>query len=144
MWRPCGADFLSSYIRDQLYDDSFEDRLGYLEVRDLRYCNNMGMGTIQKLVDDLEMRGLAEHQLMPYAHCDYSEGENLFIRLFSTIGPDALGAAWSELYQLAEAEGRPATDIEIYQALLRNTPSDKVEAFKKTYGTLHGGDFPEG
>jgi len=134
------ADFLSTYVRDQLYDDSFDDRLGYLEFRELRYCNN---STIQKLVDDLERQGLAQHQLMPYAHCDYSEGENLFINLFSTIGSDALSAAWTEIYLIAEAKGQPATELDIYQTLLRHTPLDKVAAFKKTYLKLHGGDFPD-
>ena len=111
-----GADFLSSYVRDRLYDDTFGDRLFYLEIRELRYCNNMGMGTIQKLVDDLELQGFTRHQLMPYAFCDYSEGENLFITLFTTMGAEALGAAWKELYLLAQAEDRPATEAEIYQA----------------------------
>ena len=138
-----GADFLSSYVREQLYDDSFDDRLVYLEISELRYCNSMGMGTIQKLVDDLESQGLAKHQLMPYGHCNYSEGENFFIRLFKTIGTDALSAAWRDIYLISGTAGRPANETEIYQAFLRNTLEENIFALREVYAEFHGGYFPE-
>lgn len=138
-----GADFLSTYIRERLYDDSMGGRLGYLDVRELRYCKNMGMGTIQKLVDDLERQGFAKHQRTPYAFCDYSEGENLFIRLFQIIGADAFSAAWADIYLIPGTEGRNPTEEEIYQAFLRHTPADKLAAFRETYQILHGGVFTQ-
>ena len=138
-----GSDFLSSYAREQLYNDSFDDRLGYLEVSELRYCNSMGMGTIQKLVDDLERQGRVQHQLMPYGHCDYSEGENLFIRLFKTVGTDAFRAAWRDIYLISATEDRPATEEEIYLAFLGQTTPENSTAFKETYLRLHGGSLPE-
>jgi len=72
-----GADFLSSYIRDQIYDDSLAARAQYVEIRELRYCDGMGMTTIQKLIDDLDRRGLAQHSTMPCFFCDYSTGQDL-------------------------------------------------------------------
>ncbi|PKB78281.1 MAG: hypothetical protein BZY88_19110 [SAR202 cluster bacterium Io17-Chloro-G9] len=136
-----GADFLSSYIRDQLYDDSLADRAQFVEIRELRYCT--GMSTIQKLIDDLERQGYAQHSAMPYFSCNYSTGHNLLLTLFFDLGSDAVRAAMAEIYRTAVTEDRPATEEEIYRAFLGQTTPENSAAFKATYLKLHGGNLPE-
>lgn len=139
-----GADFLSSYIRDQLYDDPLTGRAQYVEIRELRYCNGMGMTTIQKLIDDLDRQGFAQHSAMPYFFCNYSTGQNLLLTLFFDLGSDAVRTAMADIYQTAITEDRPATEAEIYLAFLGQTTPENSTAFKETYLKIHGGDLPDG
>ena len=117
------------------------------------------MYSIQKLVDTLAREGLAAHQETQYFICNYSYGEFFFINLYETIGHDPFRAAFGDLYllsldvgrpmtedeiyqavlRLSLGEGRPVTEDEIYQAFLRHTPADSVEAFQSVYSDLHGG-----
>ena len=139
-----GADFLSSYVRDRLYDDSLTDQAQYVEIRELRYCNGMGMTTIQKLIDDLERQGFAQHSTMPYFFCNYSTGQSLFLNLLFDLGSDAVRAAMAGIYQIAVTEERPATEAEIYLTFLGQTTPENSAAFKDTYLKIHGGDLPDG
>lgn len=143
LWYEEGSsEFLSSYIRDQLYDDSLADRSRFVEIRELRYCT--AMSTIQKLIDDLERQGYAQHSAMPYFFCNYSTGHNLLLTLFANLGSDAVSAAMADIYQTAITQNRPATEAEIYLAFLRQTTSENSADYKATYLKLHGGDLPDG
>ncbi|PKB65312.1 MAG: hypothetical protein BZY80_00615 [SAR202 cluster bacterium Io17-Chloro-G2] len=144
LWFYEGAsDFLSSYIRDRLYDDTLADQLQFVDIRELRYCKGMGMNTVQKLIDDLNRQGYSRHSAMPYFFCNYSTGHYLLLNLFADLGSDAVRTAMAGIYQTALSEGRPASEAEIYLAFLRQTTSESSEDYKTTYLTIHGGDLPE-
>ena len=137
------SDFLSSYIRDRLYGDSFADEARRVESQELRYCNGMGMTTVQKLIDDLENLGYAQHSVAPYYFCNYSTGHNLLLSLFSALGSDGMRAAMANIYQISITEGRPATETEIYRAFLDETTPVTIDGFNAVYLDLHGGSLPE-
>jgi len=144
LWfREGGTDFLTSYVRNQLYDEPFLKRVIYDLAEGLRYCNLMGMSNLQKLIDHLTSEGYSAHQGTPYFPCNYSRGEHLFFKLYETLESNPFRAAWKELYQLAIKEGRPLTEQEIYATFRRHTPPDKLAEFEGVYSRLHGGEFSE-
>lgn len=145
LWfREGAARFLSSYVRDVLYDDTLQDRVRYLDSGYIgRFCQGMNMDRIQKLIDRLEVEGYAAHQSAPYFTCNYYVGEMLFLRLHETMGHEAFVEAWAELYLLAKTRNRPLREDESYRAFLRHTPAGQVGAFNEIYRRWHGGNFPD-
>ena len=142
LWfREGAADFLTSSIRDQLYGEPLQDRATYALPTAVVSCDALTMTTIQKLIDQLAIDGFAKHQQAAYFTCNYNLGENLFLKLYQTLGSDPFSAAWKELYQLAKQEEGQITENEIYQAFLRHTTEATVGEFQELYSNLHGGDF---
>ena len=144
LWFREGApDFLASYVRDKLYDDSLEDRgiYGLSSARD--YCGSVNMGTLQKLIDRLSTDGMAKFAEAGYFICNYRLGENFFLQLFDTLGADQFRSALGEIYQLSQDEKRQITEDEIYSAFLRHTTENTENEFKKIYADLHGGAIGE-
>jgi hypothetical protein len=142
LWfREGGADFLASYALDRSQQRSLADRRSELDSHDLRECFNRGVQTIQRLIDLLAAAGYAKHNDSPQFLCNYILGEFLLLNLYQLMGANGSTGAWRELYLLAQLEDRPLTETEIYQAFLRNTPSERVSEFKDLYNRWHGGDF---
>ena len=142
LWfREGAADFLTSSIRDQLYGEPLQDRATYALPTAVVSCDALTMTTIQKLIDQLAIDGFAKHQQAAYFTCNYNLGENLFLKLYQTLGADPFSAALKELNQLAKQGEDPITENEIYQAFLRHTTEATVGKFQELYADLHGGDF---
>lgn len=59
------------------------------------------------------------------------------------IGEQPVGTALGELHLLRESVGRQLTEEETYQAFLRHTPPELVDALHAVYDRLHGGPYEE-
>jgi hypothetical protein len=141
LWlREGGANFLASYALDQSQQEPLEERRQELDAHDVRSCSNLGVETIQRLIDLLAAEGNAKHQDSPQFICNYVLGEFLLLSLYQVMGANGSTGAWSELYLLAESEGRPLNETEIYRTFLKNTPADGLSEFKELYNRWHGGD----
>ena len=144
LWfREGGAAFLKTYVRNILFGDSLADRSFFTLNRALSLCKSEGLGSIQEMIDQLAVDGLAKHQDAAYFSCNYDQGENLFLDLYNSLGADSFRSSWKDLYELAQREGRPVNETEIYQAFLKHSAVDKVAGFKDLYGRLHGGVIEE-
>ena len=144
LWfREGGSDFLASYVIEQVYGESLRSRFNEVGGREARYCESLGMGTVQRLLDNLAAIGYAEQSGLPYFVCNYILGEALFLELYDTIDTTAFRELWKEIYLTGESEGRRFTEEEIYQMYLNATPVGQDSTFKQLYSTWHGGSFPE-
>ena len=144
LWfREGGPDFLSSYVRDKLYDDSLSDRGIYDLPTQNNYCSAVNMGTLQKLIDRLESDGHATFSESEFFICNYYLGENFFYEMYNTLGSAQFRLAWGELYRLSQDEDRQITEDDIYAAFLRQTTGSNVGEFRQLYADLHGGVFSE-
>lgn len=135
-----GANFLASYALDRSQQVPLADRRHELDARHIPRCSRAGIETIQQLIDVLAAEGHSKHSKSPQFYCNYYVGEFLLLNLYQLMGADGSTGAWRELYMLAESEGRPLNETEIYQAFLRNTPAARVGEFKELYNRWHGGD----
>jgi hypothetical protein len=138
-----GASFLTSYVRNTLFGDSLKDRSIYTLSKAVSVCKSTGLSSINILIEKLALDGLANHQNATYFNCNNDQGENLFLDLYNTLGPDSFRSSWKELYELAKREGRAVNETEIYRAFLSQTTTPTASEFKDIYGRLHGGIFEE-
>ena len=138
-----GSSFLASYVRSTLFGESLEDRSAYTLTKAVSVCQSTGFTSIANLIEKLASDGLVDHQNATYFSCNHDQGENLFLDLYNTLGPDSFRSAWKGLYELAKQEGRPVNESEIYRAFLGQTTSAADGEFKDLYNLLHGGVFEE-
>lgn len=143
LWfREGGADFLASYTLDFNGRRTLADRHLDLDSRGVRTCASRGMDSIQELLDLLESQGYAKHVTTPQFLCNYILGEFLLLKLYQSMGFDGSNGAWNELYTLAESEGRPITEDEIYLAFYRSSAEDQLDEVNALYDRWHRGDTP--
>ena len=144
LWfREGGAAFLKTYVRYILFGDSLADRSFFTLSRAVSLCKSTGLASIQEMIVQLAVDGLAKHQEADYFSCNQDQGEILFLDLYNTLGHDSFRSSWKALYELAQREGRAVNETEIYRAFLSHTTTDTVDEFKDLYGRLHGGFFQE-
>lgn len=77
------------------------------------------------------------------AICPYLLGRQFLNRMFRVLGRQVVSSALRELYEDWAATGSPASEDEIYQAFLTNTPPAKQDDFRLWYGRLHGRPIPD-
>lgn len=77
------------------------------------------------------------------AICPYLLGRQFLNRMFRVLGRQVVSSALRELYEDWAATGGPASEDEIYQAFLTNTPPSKQDEFRLWYGRLHGRPIPD-
>ena len=137
-----GADFLERLVFQDTGRRTQEVSARLLQSKLARTCHAEGLEKVQQAVD-------LEHQLTRQElytssafACQYFLGEQLLWSLFELLGPFRARDALKELYLLAESEGRPVTEAEIYQAFLANTPPGQEAEFNELYQRLHGGPIP--
>jgi hypothetical protein len=143
LWmREGGADFLASFTLDRNGYRPLPQRktlLGSDSVAGL--CSGRGVENLQYLITLLSEQGYAAHAESSQFYCNYAVGEYFLINVYEALGPEGASQAWRELYVLAEEKQRAATENEIYQAFLRNTPPENVAEFNSVYGRWHGGQI---
>ena len=61
--------------------------------------------------------------------------------MYRSLGPDIVSSSLKELYRTGQ-EGRRATEDEIYETFLSNTPPAKQDEFRELYTCLHGRPIP--
>ena len=97
-----------------------------------------GVGTIQDLTDYQEDADSSQN-------CHYVVGEHFLYRLRAAMGHDAIGAALGEIYAAGRRDvGRPLSEEEAYEIVLKHTPADRRESVEAVYRELHGGPFAAG
>ena len=84
---------------------------------------------------------IADSNLLTFDLCPHHLGENFMLSVLSLIGQEAMSATLRNLYVLYRDDKQPITDEAIYNAFLRNAPSDKQAAFRDLFRRLHGGAF---
>lgn len=77
------------------------------------------------------------------AICPYLLGRQFLNRMFRVLGRQVVSSALRELYEDWAATGGPASEDEIYQAFLTNTPPSKQDDFRLWYRRLHGRPIPD-
>lgn len=77
------------------------------------------------------------------AICPYLLGRQFLNRMFRVLGRQVVSSALRELYEDWAATGSPASEDEIYQAFLTNTPPSKQDEFRLWYRQLHGRPIPD-
>lgn len=123
------------YIREHVREPAGVESLEYQEPgawgRVHENCYDRGVGNIQQLNE--------RQSLEPdwQTTCHYSLGAYLLLSLYETLGEGATSAALRDLFLLFQAEGRPVTEEEIYEAFLRNTPPGLEEEFLALYRQFH-------
>ena len=142
LWfREGGADFIASYVIEQVYGDSLRSRFNSVGGGEARYCASLGMETIQDLLDNLAIVGYTEQSGRPYFGCNYVLGEALFLELYDTIGATAFRDLWNGTYLAGESAGKQFTESEIYQMYRDATPTGQEVTFQQIYSLWHGGSF---
>ena len=131
-----GAEFMFSYTSVQAGVMSPEEQelthLNWVEAG----CLNQGMRNIQELNE-------RQRASDSYIHCNYNLGGFFLLKMFETLGEEAMGGAIRELYLLSTSERRPVTEEEIYQTLLKHTPAHRQGRFRIMYRRWHGGSFAD-
>ena len=115
------ANFLEAYVLAQTGGPQLDERLAYLESRE---------GCLDNIWQHVN----------PYrgGQCDYVLGEKFMLGMHEALGPQAVSAAFRELYTQSFLQ-EPLNHDSIYYAFLSNAPPGKEEAFKTAYRRYHGG-----
>ena len=139
-----GANFLELYTLERIGRLSIATSQSSVWQLVEKRCLNEGIDTIQELNRRTNRDGFSPHS------CAYVLGEYFLIRLYETIGKDALSAALRELHLSGHEEPRPTNEEEvvryeqkIYKVLLKHTPTEKEDAFRELYTELHGGPYAD-
>ena len=127
-----GAQFLRSYTRHSIGEESIEQRLAYLQSHEQSPEGLAGGGCSKK--------NIQEH-LDNYGpnYCDYYLGEVFLLAMYVTIGEEAVSAALGDLQTQILSYRSSAPGELIYQAFEKHTPPGKEDAFKAAYRLYHGG-----
>ena len=74
--------------------------------------------------------------------CPYWLGRQFLRGMYRALGHEVVSSALRELYERSLTKYRGATEDEIYQAFLTNTPSSQRDEFRFRYHCLHGRPIP--
>ena len=74
--------------------------------------------------------------------CPYWLGRQFLRGMYRALGHEVISSALRELYERSLTNYRGATEDEIYQAFLTNTPSSQRDEFRFRYHCLHGRPIP--
>ena len=140
-----GAQFIEALVNDRTGVESLGDRR--IGLRDglqgnYRYCSD---------VLKIENIWHLNHFDGEDPWCKYHMGEYFLLNVYETIGQEAMMAALRDLSVIllkSDSKLLPSGFLsdngwekKIYHALLKRTPSDRQEEFRKLYLRLHGGPF---
>ena len=143
LWFYEGAsEFLTSFAISEVYGDPLGARFTQVGGNYARSCATQGMGTLQRLIDNLAIVGFAEQSRRTYFICNYNLGEALFLDLYQTLGPDSFQSTWRQIYQ-ASAAGSEYTEADIYQLFYEEAPAAVKGDLQRVYSLWHGGDFAD-
>ena len=76
-------------------------------------------------------------------YCPYLLGRQFLNRMFRVLGQEVVSSALRELYENWAATHSYASEDDIYQAFLNNTPPSKRGDFRHWYDRLHGRPVPD-
>ena len=147
-FREGAAQFVQAYVNDQAGVQSLPERITEMSEQVENFCNDFAFGGqgIENLRHLTYRHSDESFYLLP-GGCTYTMGEHFLLRVFETIGEQAISAALRELYlsnTSSEAlrmglAGQPPSEEAVYDAFLKHSPPDKKEKFRDLYRRLHGG-----
>ena len=130
------AEFLSYYTlqatgKRSIRSLSFNDQTHIAEK-----CAPVGAANVYEV-----LLATAKDSESPLRFCAYPIGAQFLAGLYRSLGHDVVSSSLIELYTTGQ-ENRRATEDEIYQAFLSNTPPAKHDEFRELYACLHGRPVP--
>ena len=127
------ADFLMLYTLELTRDENLISSSYFSDQNDIaRDCAPHGSANVQGWI---ETNGGG-------SYCPYFIGRRFLAGMYRTLGHEVVSSALRELYERGRATGRSATEDEIYQAFLTNTPPSQRDKFRVCYHRLHGKPIP--
>ena len=127
------ADFLMLYTLESTRDENLISSSYFSDQNDIaRDCAPHGSANVQGWI---ETNGGG-------SYCPYFIGRRFLAGMYRTLGHEVVSSALRELYERGRATGRSATEDEIYQAFLTNTPPSQRDKFRVCYHRLHGKPIP--
>ena len=146
-----GADFMELYTNDRVGLKSLEDQRPETWRTVEGVCHTQGIGNIHQLNEQ-------QSQKFDFVYlCNYDMGAYFLMELYEVLGEEAFSAAIRayhlEFQHLTGVvfiyeEGRRVLKDEkdfnrvekvFFQTFLRNTPPERVDAFREVYRRLYGG-----
>ena len=143
--REGAAEFLESYTLHVSDNTSLQSRYAAAQRNVDSYCSPSGVtNVVQWLEPPPDPTGirLVGEGLRGLHDCHYPLGESFLLGMYNALEHEVVASSLRELYKAGESSGSPATEDEIYQAFLSNTPSDRQDEFSDLYSRLHGGPPP--
>ena len=136
--REGAADYAAAYVRATSGTQSMDDRS---EV-----VSRSQAGCVSDGIENISHLNRLYDPVFDTPGCAYVMGENFLHQVREPLGEDGLAAALRELYYLGLSRERlwPATEAEIYEVFLRNTPPGREDDFRDVYQRLHGGQYADG
>ena len=136
------ADFLADYTLSPEGPPTIQSRYSTVRNDASRKCSPYGVATIQDWI--LATAGqtydqVRETEIHP---CQYPLGESFLLRIYDKLGHEVVSASLRQLYLMAQANGHPVNERDIYQVFFNNAPSGKQSEFQDIYRSLHGGPMP--
>ena len=144
-FREGAAEFLESYTLHSSENARLRSRYNAAQRNVARYCSPSGVSNVVQWLepppDPTGIRLVGEGLRGPH-DCHYPLGESFLLGMYDALGHEVVSTSLRELYDSGESSGSPATEDEIYQAFLSNTPSERQDQFRDLYSRLHGGPPP--
>ena len=136
-WLAEGAAMFLSYYTLQLTEESSVRSLYFRNQIDIaEECAPSGVANVYELIV-----ATAKDSGSPLQFCAYPIGSQFLAGMYRSLGPDVVSSSLKELSRAGQ-EGRRATEDEIYQTFLSNTPPAKQDEFRELYTCLHGRPIP--
>ena len=146
-FREGAAEFLESYTLNVSENVSLRSRYGDAQRNVARRCSPSGVTNVihwlEPPPDPTGIRLVAEGEGLHGLHdCHYPLGESFLLGMYDGLGHETVSSALRELYKTGESSGSRATEDQIYQAFMSNTPPERKDEFRDLYSRLHGGPPP--
>ena len=144
-FREGAAEFLESYTLHSSENARLRSRYNAAQRNVARYCSPSGVSNVVQWLEpppDPTGIRLVGEGLRGLHDCHYPLGESFLLGMYDALGHEVVSTSLRELYDSGESSGSPATEDEIYQAFLSNTPSERQDQFRDLYSRLHGGPPP--
>ncbi len=133
-----GSEFVADYIWAHTAGREYPMAVKSLAWRWRRIQNCLEQG-----VENIQQMSELRSRVPELAQCHYYLGSYFLLNLYEAIGKEAIGTTLGEFHLLRQSVGRQATEEEVYQAFLRNTPPEGKELLRDVYRRIHGGVYPE-
>lgn len=143
-----GANFLESYTVFRSETASMQSRFDLAQRGVSARCVPQGIARVNELLEGIAHMPYRSYLRSTLWLCTYPLGESFLLGLYVGMGHEVVASSMRVLYERGSTTYVPASEVEIYQVFLSNTPAARQDEFKKLYHCLHGrpiaGFVPQG
>ena len=138
--REGGSEFIETYVKDRTGVQSISDRKTEVSQRAQSRC--FDLNEVDNIRHYVYLRGNTSGVT---GQCPYYMGENFLLKVFETIGEEAMASALRELYPLVLGRERFEHIVEreeedlVFDTFVKHVPATRLEEFRGLYRRLHGG-----